>query len=74
MAEHAEDMVIQNLIEALHRLRSDLDRVELWTVVLNEFQHPAPEYRADDEYLLPHRDAGNSDSKASNSQADLGLR
>jgi hypothetical protein len=53
MTEHAEDIVIRNLIEALNGLRDDLDRVELWTVMLTEFQHPAPEYRADNAYLLP---------------------
>ena len=55
MAEQAEDMVVRNLIEALNRLRDDIDRVELWTIALNHFQHPAPAYRPNNQYLLPQR-------------------
>jgi hypothetical protein len=61
MTEHAEDMIVRNLIEALNRLREDLDRVELWTGALEHFQHPAPEYRPDGEYLLPSKKATRPD-------------
>jgi len=57
MPERAADMVVRNLIEALNRLHDDLDRVELWTVVLSSFQQPPPEYRPDGEHLLPVRRA-----------------
>ncbi|MGB7099143.1 MAG: hypothetical protein WBD95_10310 [Xanthobacteraceae bacterium] len=53
MPERAADMIVRNLIEALNRLHDDLDRVELWTVVLSSFQQPPPEYRPDSEHLLP---------------------
>jgi hypothetical protein len=61
MMEHAEDMIVRNLIEALNRLREDLDRVELWTGALAHFQHPAPDYRPDGEYLLPTKKAARPD-------------
>jgi hypothetical protein len=53
MAEHAEATVVRNLMEALHRLHDDLDRVEVWTAALSQFQHPAPEYQAGTDHLLP---------------------
>jgi hypothetical protein len=57
MAEQAADLVVRNLIQALDRLRDDIDRVELWTIALNNFQHPAPEYGPNNQYLLPgHKD------------------
>jgi hypothetical protein len=49
----AEERIIRNLIEALERLHEDLDRVELWTAALTCFQGPPPEYRLDDQHLLP---------------------
>jgi len=55
MTEHAEDMIVRNLIEALNRLHDDLDRVELWTAALSDFQKPIPEYQPENEYLLPRR-------------------
>jgi hypothetical protein len=55
MTEHAEDMIVRNLIEALNRLHDDLDRVELWTAALCDFQKPAPEYPPENECLLPTR-------------------
>jgi hypothetical protein len=55
MTEYAENVIVRNLIEALNGLRDDLDRVELWTVLLTELRHPAPEYPADSAYLLPTR-------------------
>ena len=51
--EQAEDVIVRNLVEALNRLHSDLDRIELWTAALASLQHPAPEYHPDDAYLLP---------------------
>jgi len=43
-AGKAEDLIVRNLIEALDRLRDDLDRVELWTAALGSFQRGVPEY------------------------------
>jgi hypothetical protein len=54
-AEQAEDVIVRNLIEALNRLQHDLDRIELWTEALDCFQHPAPDYQASNDYLLPAR-------------------
>jgi hypothetical protein len=48
----AEDLIVRNLIEALERLREDLDRMELWAAVLGSFQHPVPEYRPGDRHLI----------------------
>jgi hypothetical protein len=50
--EPAEEMIVHNLIEALERLRQDLDRVELWTGALGCFQQPVPTYEANSRYLL----------------------
>ena len=52
MPEPAEDVVIRNLIEALERLRDDIDRMELWTAALGCFQHPIPDYQPGDQHLL----------------------
>ena len=52
MPEAAEDVIVRNLIEALARLREDLDRMELWAEALGCFQHPVPEYRPGDQHLL----------------------
>ena len=52
MPEPAEDVIIRNLIESLERLRSDIDRMELWAAALGSFQHPAPDYQASDRHLL----------------------
>jgi hypothetical protein len=51
--EQAEDVIVRNLVEALDRLHRDLDRIELWTAALDSFQHPAPNYQASNDYLLP---------------------
>ena len=55
MPEQLEEIIVRNLIEALNRLHEDLDSVELWTAALQGFQHPAPDYRPGDSYLLPTR-------------------
>ncbi len=52
MPEEAEDLIVRNLIEAMERLREDLDRMELWAAVLGSFQHPVPEYRPGDRHLI----------------------
>jgi hypothetical protein len=62
MPEHAPDMIVRNLIEAVNRLHDELDRVELWTAALSTFQHPAPEYRTNGEYLLPTRKPASPDA------------
>lgn len=59
--DKAESVVFRNLIEALNRLRDDLDRVELWTAALDSFQRDVPEYRPDGDYLLPSRKPPPSD-------------
>jgi hypothetical protein len=55
MPEPAEDAIVRNLIEALERLKEDLDRVELWTCALGRFDRPIPDYRPSDQHLLPDR-------------------
>ena len=45
MPEPAADVIVRNLIEALERLREDLDRMELWAAALGSFQHSIPDYR-----------------------------
>jgi hypothetical protein len=52
MPEPAEEMIVHNLIEALERLREDLDRLELWTAALGCFQQPVPPYEPNNRYLL----------------------
>ena len=52
MPEPAADVIVRNLIEALERLRGDLDRMELWAAALNRFQHPVPEYHPGDQHVL----------------------
>jgi len=52
MPEPTEDLIVRNLIEAIARLRSDIDRVELWTAALGSFQHPIPDYQPSDQHLL----------------------
>jgi hypothetical protein len=37
MPEPAADAIVRNLIEALERLRGDLDRMELWAAALDVF-------------------------------------
>jgi hypothetical protein len=52
MADVAEDMIVDNLLEALEQLRLDLDKVELWAAALGCFQAPVPEYQPSNKYLL----------------------
>ena len=52
MPQPAEDMIVRNLIEALERVREDLDRRELWAAALGCFQHPIPDYKPGDQQLL----------------------
>jgi len=49
-------MIVRNLVEALNRLRDDLDRVELWTAALSSFHQPAPEYGPNGKYVLSKRE------------------
>jgi hypothetical protein len=48
MPEPAADAIVRNLIEALERLRNDLDRMELWAAALDRFAHPIPDYHPTD--------------------------
>ena len=48
----AEVLAARNLIEALERLRADIDRVELWAAVLGSFRRPIPDYKPGDQHLL----------------------
>jgi hypothetical protein len=52
MPEPAADTIVRNLIEALERLRDDLDRMELWAAALDRFQRPIPDYHPGDQHLL----------------------
>jgi hypothetical protein len=52
MSESAEDVIVHNLIDALERLREELDRVELWTAALGHFQDPVPDYQPGNEHIL----------------------
>jgi hypothetical protein len=63
MPEQAESTIVRNLIEALERLREDLDRVELWTAVLDRFQNPVPDYQPSNHHLL--RPAPKAESRHS---------
>jgi hypothetical protein len=58
MPEPAADAIVRNLIEALERLRDDLDRMELWAAALDRFQGPIPDYHPGNQHLL------NPDPKA----------
>jgi hypothetical protein len=55
MPEPAEEVIVHNLIDALERLREELDRVELWAGALGYFQDPVPDYQPGNEYILPAR-------------------
>jgi hypothetical protein len=55
VAEHAEDRIVRNLVETVHRLHADLDRIEFWTAALAAFQATVPPYQPGDDYLLPPR-------------------
>jgi hypothetical protein len=61
LEKDAKDTIVRNLVEAIARLHHDLDKVELWTAALGQFQRPVPRYQPGDGYLLParHRDARN---------------
>lgn len=52
MSEPAEDVIVHNLIDALERLRDDLNKVELWAAALGHFQHPVPDYQPGESYML----------------------
>jgi hypothetical protein len=52
MSEPAEDLIVHNLIDALDRLRDDLDKVELWAAALGHFQDPVPDYEPGSAYML----------------------
>jgi hypothetical protein len=52
MSEPAEDVIVHNLIDALERLRDDLDKVELWAAALGHFQHAVPDYEPGSAYML----------------------
>lgn len=53
MPEPAEEVIVHNLIDALERLRAELDKVELWAAALGHFQDPVPEYQPGSDYILP---------------------
>ena len=67
----AEDLIVRNLIEALERLREDLDRMELWAAVLGSFQHPVPEYRPGDRHLIKPQAAPGTLSWVADFRASL---
>ena len=55
VAENAEDRIVRNLLETVHRLDADLDRIEFWTAALAAFQVAIPQYQPGDDFLLPPR-------------------
>jgi hypothetical protein len=58
MSDQAEDVIVHNLIDALERLREELDRVELWAGALGHFQAPIRDYQPGNAYILPPASAG----------------
>jgi hypothetical protein len=63
MPKPAEDMIVGNLIEALERLREDLDKVELWAAALGQFHAPVPDYQPSERYLLPTKPPSSSNGR-----------
>jgi hypothetical protein len=59
MPEPAADAIVRNFIEALERLRNDLDRMELWAAALDRFQHPIPGNDPGDRHLLDPEKRGD---------------
>jgi hypothetical protein len=55
MPDEAEDLIVRNLMETVHRLHVDLDRIAFWTAALAAFQAPVPHYQPSTEFLLPAR-------------------
>jgi hypothetical protein len=53
--EDAEDRIVRNLMETVHRLHADLDRIEFWTAALAAFQAAVPHYQPGNDFLLPPR-------------------
>jgi hypothetical protein len=54
MNQPAEEKVVDNLEEALARLRDDMTRVEVWAGALSCFAKPIPEYDPKQHnYALP---------------------
>ena len=49
----AGDKIAERLQESLARLRTDIDRVELWAGALDGFSRPIPEYDAERYALAP---------------------
>jgi hypothetical protein len=68
MPEPAEEMIVHNLIDALERLRNDLDRVELWTAALGCFHQPVPDYEPSDRYLLSSKLSAKSGGRQQRSR------
>jgi hypothetical protein len=68
ISEPAEEMIVHNLIEALERLREDLDRVELWTAALGCFQRPVPDYEPSDRHLLSSKLSSKKSPKGDGQQ------
>jgi hypothetical protein len=64
MPEPAADAIVRNLIEALERLRRDLDRMELWAAALDRFHHPVPDYRPSEQHLLEPQGKGAPQRRA----------
>jgi hypothetical protein len=60
MSEPAEEVIVHHLIDALERLREDLDKVELWAAALGHFQHPVPDYQPGNDYILPAASASSA--------------
>jgi hypothetical protein len=60
MSEPAEEVIVHHLIDALERLREDLDKVELWAAALGHFCDPVPDYQPGNDYILPAASASST--------------
>jgi hypothetical protein len=63
-----KEQIAQRLREALDRVRSDLEKVDIWVGALGAFTQPIPEYELANRFKLPP--AKKPDHSASNNWTD----
>jgi len=51
--------VARNLENAIERLQEDLARIEIWASALGCFSQPIPDYKPDDDFMLPQAKPGD---------------
>jgi hypothetical protein len=51
MPGRIEEIIVRNLIKALDD--EDMDRIEQWSAALRELRRPVPQYRPNNQWLLP---------------------